>query len=147
MARYKDEEVVAALQPHLADGERLVNFAYGVRQPNIWVIFLLMLPAILPGAIAVTLMTKEYIVGLTDRRLIALRVKRRPPQVKEATAYDLASLPPSRARALGFFTYLWIDDEAAPFRAKFHRLGMKENRRHSREMAAALTGDQAFLAT
>ena len=50
-------------------------------------------------------------------------------------------------RALGFFTYLWIDDEAAPFRAKFHRLGMKENRRHSREMAAALTGDQAFLAT
>ena len=87
MARYKDEEVVAALQPHLEDGERLVNFAYGVRQPNIWVIFLLMLPAILPGAIAVTLMTKEYIVGLTDRRLIALRVKRRPPQVKEATAY------------------------------------------------------------
>ena len=51
MARYKDEEVVAALQPHLEDGERLVNFAYGVRQPNIWVIFLLMLPAIVVSVV------------------------------------------------------------------------------------------------
>ena len=78
MARFKDPNVpAAAFQPYLEPGEQLKHWAYGVKQPSMLLILPLFLLAILPGAIAVALLTKEYIVGLTDRRFIVLRFKGR----------------------------------------------------------------------
>jgi len=138
MARYSDEKVIEAIKPHLQDGEVIQNYAYGVKQPNMGLIIGLMALAILPGAIAVALLTKEYIVALTNRRFIVLRVKGGKAAVQEVMEYDRARMPPVEAKTGGIFTHIKIKDEARPFVAKFHRMGMKENRRHCQEIEAAL---------
>jgi len=143
MARYKDEVAVAAIEPHLQEGEEVLNYAYGVKQPHMGLIVLLICLAILPGVIAVALLTKEYIVALTDRRFIVLRVKGGKAEVKEVMEYDRRTMPPVEARTGGIFTHITIRDEAKPFVAKFHRMGMKENRRHCQEMEAVLVGAAA----
>lgn len=143
MARYKDEVVVNAITPHLHEGEQVVNYAYGVKQPHFGLIVGLMCLAILPGIIAVALLTKEYVVALTDRRFIVLRVKGGKAEVKEVLEYDRASMPPVEAKTGGIFTHIRVRDEAKPFVAKFHRMGMKENRRHCQEIEASLVGAAA----
>jgi hypothetical protein len=139
MARYKDEKVIEAITPYLHPGEVIQNFAYGVKQPNMGLIIALMMLAILPGAIAVALLTKEYIVALTNWRFLVLRVKGGKAAVQEVLEYDRARMPPVEAKTGGIFTHIKINDEARPFVAKFHRMGMKENRRHCQEIEAALT--------
>lgn len=143
MARYKDEKVIETIQPYLQDGEKIENYAYGVKQPNFWLLVLLIALAVLPGLIAIALLTKEYIVVLTDRRFIILRVKGGKAEVQEVREYDRNALPPVEAKTGGIFTHIKIRDEANPFVAKFHRMGMKENRRHCQEMSIALTGAAA----
>ncbi|MEZ5670045.1 MAG: hypothetical protein R3F55_21940 [Alphaproteobacteria bacterium] len=143
MARYKDEVAVAAITPHLQDGERLVNFAYGVKQPHIGLIIGLCALAVLPGVIAVALLTKEYLVALTDRRFVVLRVKGGKAEVLEVLEYDRDAMPAVEAKTGGLFTHIRIRDDAKPFIAKFHRMGMKENRRHCQEIEAALAGAAA----
>jgi hypothetical protein len=139
MARYSDEKVIEAIKPYLQDGEVLQNYAYGVKQPHMGLIIGLMCLAILPGAIAVALLTKEYVVALTNRRFIVLRVKGGKAAVQEVMEYDRARMPAVEAKTGGLFTHIKINDETRPFVAKFHRMGMKENRRHCQEIEAALT--------
>lgn len=144
MARFKDPNVpAAAFQPYLEPGEQLRHWAYGVKQPSILLMIPLFALAVLPGAIAVALLTKEYIVGLTDRRFIVLRFKGGKIKVQEITDYPLASLPPVKASTGGLFTHIKIDDPSKPFVAKFHRLGMPGNREHGMAIEAALTGRAA----
>jgi hypothetical protein len=138
MARYSDEKVIEALRPYLQEGEVIQNYAYGVKQPNMGLIIALMALAILPGAIAIALLTKEYIVALTNRRFIVLRVKGGKAQVLEVLEYDRTRMPAVEAKTGSIFTHIKITDEARPFVAKFHRMGMKENRRHCQEIEAAL---------
>lgn len=144
MARFKDPNVpAAAFSPYLEPGEQLKHWAYGVKQPNM----LLMLPlyalAVLPGAIAVALLTKEYVIGLTDRRLIVLRTKGKTAQVQEITDYPLSALSQVEASTGALFTHIKILDPAKPFVAKFHRLGMPGNREHAMAIQATLTGQPA----
>jgi hypothetical protein len=147
MARLKDEVATQALQAHLHPGERLLHWAYGVKQPNIGLMLLLFALAILPGAIAVALMTKEYLIGLTDGRLVVLRFSGAKVNVKEVTEYALQGLAPRvKASKGGLFTHIKIEDPQRPFVAKFHRLGMTNNRDHSQAIADALTGGQAKAA-
>ncbi|MGF1626048.1 MAG: hypothetical protein ACFCVH_14295 [Alphaproteobacteria bacterium] len=143
MARYTDEKAISAITPHLQAGERLLNHAYGVKQPHIGLIIGLLCLAILPGVIAIALLTKEYLVALTDRRFIVLRVKGGKAAVQEVLEYDRASMPPVEAKTGGLFTHIRITDAAKPFIAKFHRMGMKENRANSQAIGAALTGGPA----
>jgi hypothetical protein len=138
MARFKDDAVQAALQAHLEPGEELKHWAYGVKQPNILLMIVLFAMAILPGAIAVAILTKEYVVGLTNRRFIVLRVNG-SLKVQEVLEYSLGSLPPVKASTGALFTHIRIDDPQKPFIAKFHRLGMPKNREHTMAMEAALT--------
>ncbi|MGH9901658.1 MAG: hypothetical protein ACRD68_07580 [Pyrinomonadaceae bacterium] len=139
MARFKDAQVTAAFQPHLQPGEQLRHWAYGVKQPSMLLILPLYALAILPGVIAVALLTKEYVVGLTDRRFIALRVNGKL-EVQEMLEYSLNSLPTAQTSTGPLFTHINIRDAARPFVAKFHRMGMPNNREHSMAMAAALGG-------
>lgn len=144
MARFKDPNIpAAAFMPHLEPGEQLKHWAYGVKQPNMLLMIPLFALAVLPGAIAVALLTKEYVVGLTDRRFIVLRFKGKNVQVKEIVDYSLTSLPPVKASTGALFTHIKILDQAKPFVAKFHRLGMPGNREHAMAMEAALTGKSA----
>ena len=116
MARFKDPNVVAAaFQPYLEPGEQLKHWAFGVKQPSMLLILPLFFLAILPGAIAVALLTKEYIVGLTDRRFIVLRFKGKKIDVQEVLEYPLNNLPPVKASTGGLFTHIKIEDPAKPF--------------------------------
>ena len=141
MARFKDPNVpAAAFTPYLEPGEQLRHWAYSVKQPNMLLMLPLFALGVLPGAIAVSLLTKEYVVGLTDRRLIVLRFKGKKLAVQEVLDYPLASLPPVKASTGGLFTHINVQDPAKPFAAKFHRMGMPGNREHGMAIQAALTG-------
>ena len=132
MARFKDEEVTEAVRPHLQPGERLLHWAYGVRQPRLLFIILL-------TPLATALLTKEYIAALTDRRLLVLRTKR-GLRIEEVTEYRLDQKPRAVCSTGALFTHIRIDDAAKPFAAKFHRMGMANNREHAMAIAAALGG-------
>jgi hypothetical protein len=139
MARFTDPAVVeAAFAPYLEAGETIRHVAYGVKQPPVWLIAFLTALAILPGLIATALMTKEYVVALTDRRLIVLRFKKKAIEVKEVQAWRLDALPPVTGSTGGLFTHIAIADPAKPFVAKFHRLGMPGQREEAMAIAAAL---------
>jgi len=145
MARFKDPNVpAAAFAPYLEPGEQLRHIAFGVKQPNMLLMLPLFALAILPGAIAVALLTKEYVVGLTDRRLIVLRFKGKDVQVQEVLDYRLnGQLPPVKSSTGPVFTHIKVEDQAKPFVAKFHRMGMQGNREGAMSIAAALTGRPA----
>jgi hypothetical protein len=137
MARFKDPNVpAAAFTPYLEPGEQLRHVAYGVKQPHILLIAL-------SGGIITALLTKEYVIGLTDRRLLVLRFKGKNVQVQEVMDYRLSSLPPVTTSTGALFTHIKLDDPAKPFVAKFHRLGMSGNRENAMAIAAALTGQPA----
>jgi hypothetical protein len=147
MARFKDPNVpAAAFAPYLEPGEQLRHIAFGVKQPNMVLILPLFALAVLPGAIAVALLTKEYVVGLTDRRLIVLRFKGKNVAVQEVLDYRLGGqLPPVTSSTGPIFTHIKIEDQAKPFVAKFHRMGMPGNREGAMAIAAALTGRPATV--
>jgi hypothetical protein len=145
MARFKDPNVpAAAFAPYMEPGEQLRHVAFGVKQPNLLLILPLFALAVLPGAIAVALLTKEYVVGLTDRRLIVLRFKGKNVGVQEVLDYRLnGQLPQVKASTGPVFTHIKIEDQAKPFVAKFHRMGMPGNREGAMAIAAALNGRPA----
>lgn len=139
MARFRDPDVIrVALAQQLEPGETLRHWAFGVKQPPIWLIVPLLVAGILPGVIAIAVMTREYVVGLSDRRFIALRFRGNDIRVIETSAWRLDALPPVRTSTGGIFTHIRIDDPARPFVAKFHRLGTPDNREQAMAIAAAL---------
>lgn len=140
MARFKDPNfVAAAFQPYLQPGEQIRNVAFGVKQPSMALIIPLFALAILPGAIATALLTKEYVVALTDRRVLVLHFKGSKIQVQEVLEYSLYSHAPVESSTGAVFTHIKINDPAKPFVAKFHRAGMPGNREQAMAIAAALS--------
>lgn len=141
MAKLDDQKIQAAFESFLNPSEELRNWAFGVKQPNIVLILLLLLLAILPGIIAIFFLTRNYLVGLTDSRLIVLRIKMNA-EVKEMTEYGLAALHDMDVKTStgGFFTHIRIRDAEKPFVAKFHRAFSKNNRPHAMAIAQAISG-------
>ena len=138
MAVYKDEDVPPIFAPHMNPGEQLVNFAFGVKQPHILLIFLFI--ATIGGIIAVFLLTKNYLVGLTTHgRVLVLQMSGKT--VKAVTPYQLGQTQGVKTSTGPIFTHIKIAGPT-PFVAKFHRMGMKNNRQHSQAIAAALEGRQ-----
>ena len=138
MAVYKDEVVPPIFAPHLHPGEQLVNFAFGVKQPHILLIFLFI--ATIGGILLVFLLTKNYLVGLTSfGRVVVLEMSGKT--VKNVTYYQLGQVQGVKTSTGGLFTHIKIAGPT-PFVAKFHRMGMKSNRQHAMAIAAALEGRQ-----
>jgi hypothetical protein len=141
VAKLSEENFRAGVQPHLQPGEQLVHVAYGVKQPNFFVIVLLI--ATIGGSLAVGLLTKHYLLALTDRRLLIVQVQGGLFGVsfatKAVTEYSFAQLAslPIKTSTGGLFTHVRID---APqrFVAKFHRMATKTNRHHAMGIAQAL---------
>lgn len=143
MGKLNDANVTAAFQPYLEPGEQLYHWAFGVKQPNILAMIPLFVLGVLPGVIATQILTKNYVVALTDRRFIVLQIASMGNlTVKEMMEYRLNNLPPVEASTGALFTHIKIKDPARPFIAKFHRMGMPNNRAHSQAMEAVLTGRQ-----
>ena len=143
MARFKDPNfVAAAFHPYLQPGEQLRHIAFGVKQPSMWAMLPLFILAVLPGAIATALLTKEYVVALTDRRFIVLHFKGSQIQVQEIMEYPLYGHAPVETSTGSVFTHIKINDPMKPFVAKFHRLGMPGNREQAMAIAAALSQPQ-----
>lgn len=146
MAKLSEENFRAGVQPLLQPGERLVHVAYGVKQPNFFVIVLLI--ATIGGSLAIGLLTKHYLLALTDRRLLIVQVQGglfgvsfATKAVTEYSFAQLASLPVKTSTG-GLFTHVRID---APqrFVAKFHRMATRTNREHAMGIASALEGIKA----
>lgn len=141
MAKVTDEQVQAAFAPHLHEGEELKYWAFGVKQPNIFLLIGLICLAVLPGLIAVMLLTKNYYIGLTNKRFIVLTVKSmKPEDVKEVTEYDLSELSSANASTStgGLFTHITIKDPEKPFKAKFHRAFCPSNRPNAMAIGEAI---------
>jgi hypothetical protein len=139
MARFKDTSVMqAALAPQLEPGETLLHWAYGVKQPNVALITFLYILAFLPGVIAVATMTKEYIFGLTDRRLIVLRFKSGKINVQEVRAWRRDAMPIVDSSSGSLFVHIAVRDPERPVIAKFHRLGTPDNRPQAQAIADSL---------
>jgi hypothetical protein len=148
MARFKDEQkVVAAFQPYLQPGDQVQHFAYGVKQPSMLLMLPLFLLAILPGAIAVALLTKEYIVALTGQKFIALRFSSGKITVKEVLEYypqETAAPGVVKTSKGGLFTHIRINHPEKPFVAKFHRMGMPNNKPHAEAIVDRISGAPAL---
>ena len=138
MATSKDPIIREAFAPHLQPGETLESWAYGVKQPSLLLVVPLFFLAILPGVIAVALLTKHYLLGRTDRRVLALRVAGSEYEVQEVTEYGLDEELDVEASSGAIFAHVTVRDEARPFKAKFHRAFAPDNREHAVEAAQAL---------
>ena len=135
VAKLKREQMVQAFQPYLQPGESVIHVAFGVKMPSFFVI-------LFTGMIGALLFTKNYLVGLTDRRLIVLHVKSLSnPTVKGILEYALEEVPslPVRASTGPIFTHIKIGDPARPFVAKFHRAYSKTNREEAMAIAGTLS--------
>lgn len=128
-----DEGTQNALRAHLEPGEELRHWAFGNRSPSLWLRILL-------PAIAVTLWTKYYVVGLTDKRFLALRVsgKARAWKILEVQEFSLRALPAVVAKTGWLSTQITIKDPQHPFSVQIYR-GVANNRQHAIAMEAALT--------
>jgi len=141
MARTTREQLSAPFLPHLQPGETVIAAAYGVKQPNLFLLLFLIALAVLPGLIAVFLLTKNYLVALTDRRLLVMRTKNASDfEMKELMEYSREELPGLKTKTStgAIFTHIAIKDETRPFVAKFHRAFCPTNREDAVAIAAAV---------
>ena len=134
MGRLKEDQIKAAFLPHLHEGEALEYWAAGIKQPNLILIPLL-------GLIASMLLTKNYLVGLTDRRLVVLQVKSlgnaEGRQIVDYSLDELGQMETKMSNGM-LFTHLRIDDSEKPFAAKFHRAFSKTNRPNAMAIGEAI---------
>lgn len=136
MAKTRDETIWNSLQPYLQPGEQLRHWAYGVKQPNVALV-------IAVGVLPAYFLTKHYVVGLTQSRLIVMRIA--PPIGKRFSVKGVVEYRLEELRGLvveiktgPIFTRIRIKDVARPFAAKFHRLYSKTNRYHAMGIAQVI---------
>lgn len=141
MAKLTDDKIKLAFEQYLQGEENLKYWAFGVKQPNIFLIVLLLALFILQGIIAVFWLTKNYLIALTDNNLLVLEVASiSNVNVKKHTEYSLSELSGKVSTSTEIlFTKIKIDDPAKPFEAKFHRAFSKNNRPHAMAISEAIT--------
>jgi len=142
MAKLTDDSINDVFTPHLQEGETLKHWAFGVKQPSMLIIVPLMALAILPGVIATQMLTKSYLIAMTEKRFLVLQIKSMGnAEIKEMIEYDLTGFAgnPAKTKTGSLFTHITIEDEAKPFKAKFHRAFSKSNRANALAMAEALS--------
>ena len=142
MAKLSDENFYQAVQPHLKAGERVRHFAYGVKEPSLWVIILLFVTIL--GALGLGLVTRHYVVALTDVRVIIVELRSGLFSVefdaKEVTSYllvELARMPVSSSLGAAS-TFLRIEDPSRPFEARFYRRVSPGNKPNSQAIAQCI---------
>jgi len=93
VAKLTDDKIKLAFEQYLQGEENLKYWAFGVKQPNIFLIVLLLALFILQGIIAIFWLTKNYLIALTDNNLLVLEVASiSNVNVKKHTEYSLSEL-------------------------------------------------------
>jgi hypothetical protein len=142
MSKFNDQTVLAAFQPYLQSEEVLVNAAYCIYQPPQLLGCLLSLIGWLPGLLYFALLSRFYVVGLTNHNFIVLRLASRfggNIQVAEIFGYRLDQLPETQATFGSFGTSaLKIKDPTKPLKVGFPSVGVPDNHQRGRMIANAL---------
>ena len=134
-----DRNARAVLTARLQPGETLLHHAYGVKQPSRpGIVALYVFCLLVPAALILRRVTKHFLVGLTDRRLIVLPFL--DLAQPEAPLEYLRGAVPMTAKQGWFWTHLNVVDAQRPFSAKFHRVALPHNREQVRAIAEAFTG-------
>ena len=139
MAKPTTEEMKAAFAPYVPAGEEITHVAYGVKQPHILLIVLLVLIAVLPGLIAVMFMTRHYLIGQSASGITVLQIKgMKRIVVKRAMHFSNAELAAAEVKTSSnaLFTNIKIIGGGQHFVAKFHKMYSKDNRPHAEAIAA-----------
>lgn len=142
MPKLTDDLMKETLNAHLQEDETLAHWAFGIKQPSLLIIAPLFALAILPGAIATQMLTKNYLIGLTNKRLIVLQIKSiTNAELKALIEYDRAGFKanPASYKPGKLFTHISIEDAEKPFKAKFHRMMSKDNRMHAEAIGTAIS--------
>ena len=90
------------------------------------------------------MLTRNYLIGLTERRFIVLTIKGiTDATLKEVMEYGLDEVQNMEVKTSTgpLFTHIKIADPAKPFVAKFHRAFSKDNRAHAMAIAEAISSD------
>lgn len=136
MAKFTEQSVSAAFQPYLQEGEFLTNAAYGGYQSAQRHVL-----GCLLGPIIDAFLVKLYVVGLTNRRVLVIRLANRfggNINAAEVRHYLFDNLPPVTATLGTFATELQIKDPAAPFRVNFAAVGVPNNYQRGQMIAREL---------
>jgi hypothetical protein len=133
VSKYNEQAVSAAFQPYLHKDEFLTNAAYCGHQRQ--------LVGCLFGPIINAFLTRLYMVGLTNHRVIVMRLANRfGGNVNPAEVYDYPfdRLPVINATFGTFATDLRINDPVKPFRATFASVGVPNNYQRGQTIAREL---------
>ena len=134
----RDEIFADTMRPLLRAGETLQCVAYGVKTPPILLIILLMVIGVIPGVIIGQMLTKYFLVALTDQRVIVARAKG-IVQTEGHFDYPLGKVGGKVTLKEGWmFTHIAIEHPELPWKAKFHRSGSPNNKASALAIAAAL---------
>ncbi len=134
----RDEIFEDTMRPLLHPGEMLQCVALGVKTPPILLIILLMIIGVVPGVIVGLMLTKNFLVALTDRRIIVARAKG-IVQTEGHFDYQLGKIGGKvTVKAGSVFTHITVEHPELPWKAKFHRSGSPNNK------ASALAIAEAF---
>ncbi len=178
-----ESKFTTALQAHLDKDEQLKHWAFGTKPPNLFLVPLILIASTFVAFLVVwvsqvltapgpfdfiifllfwvgaagvlwTAMRKDYVFGLTDRRLIVLRVSPwglgKSISIKEVMKHQLDHLPPIETSDNSSRTVLKIQDSQKPVIAKFYHSRMvakifnpamaaPENQVHAKAIVAALS--------
>lgn len=147
MAKLDTPQMLDLLSPMLPAGDTLLHSAYGTRQPNM----LLMLPAfalaIIPGVILTHVLTKHYIVGLSQTALLIAEVSPKwrsmmvaVDAVKPSRVIPLAELrgQTAKVKTSTLFRHIDVGQGDERFKAKFHRAFSKSNRPEANAIGDAI---------
>ncbi|KCZ92833.1 hypothetical protein [Hyphomonas johnsonii] len=139
MAKPTLAEMKTAFTPHIPAGEVITHAAYGIKQPHILLIVLLMLAGILPGLIVVVVMTKHYLIGQSAAGVTVLQIKGMTNlAVRKAMRFSSQELAGAQVKtsSAGLFTNIKIIDGQRNFVAKFHKMYSRDNQVNAEAIAA-----------
>jgi hypothetical protein len=143
VAKATTTQIKAAFAPYLPTGEEVTHVAYGVKQPHIVLILLLVSAGVLPGLIAMMIMTRHYLIGQSASGITVLRIESMNDlRVKEAMHFSAADLAAAdvKTSSNALFTNISIVDRGRRFVAKFHKMYSADNRPHAEAIAAFAAG-------
>jgi hypothetical protein len=147
MAKLNSDEMRALVAGYLPEGETPLHVAYGIRQPNLWLIVPALVLVVLPGIILLQALTRHYVIGISENSFVCIRFR---PLYRSLTlqlgsvtahrALPLASLKgkPASTSTGALFTHISLGQRGEWFRAKFARAFSKENRLEAMAIGAAV---------
>ena len=142
MAKLTNEQITASIQPFLEPGEQVLHTAYGIQQLSLPVMILLLVLALIPGAITMALLQKNFFVVLTNRRGLIIRYTGKY-KLREIIEYRPGGVPPITVSQGAIFAVMRVADPLGAMKIKFHRAGMVNNRENAVAIANALAARPA----